>query len=116
MAWLDGCTIDPPVSLPTLAAHKLAAVPAPELDPPGLRTARPSPLSRGSGRGSYGLNPNPLTALYAAIGVGAPATQFASSISVVFAIRIAPASRRLRVSVASYGGIRLVNASAPPVV
>jgi hypothetical protein len=31
---LDGLITEPPVSVPTLAAHRLAAVPIPELDPP----------------------------------------------------------------------------------
>ena len=53
---IAGFTTDPAVSVPTLAAQKLAAVPAPELEPPVLITGRPSLLfSRGSGRGSYGL-------------------------------------------------------------
>jgi hypothetical protein len=50
------------------------------------------------------------------IGVGAPATQFASSVKTVLAIMIAPASRRFFVSVASYGGTKVAKASAPPVV
>ena len=50
--------IDPEVSVPTFAAQKLAAVPMPELDPPVRRAGRPSFVpSRGSRRGSYGLNP-----------------------------------------------------------
>jgi hypothetical protein len=53
MVWFDGLRIDPDVSVPTLAAHKLAAVPAPELEPPGSRTGRPSiGTSLGSGLGS----------------------------------------------------------------
>jgi hypothetical protein len=45
--------IDPPVSEPTLAGQKLAAVPDPELDPPVCSTPRPSIVSgRGSRRGS----------------------------------------------------------------
>jgi hypothetical protein len=44
------------------------------------------------------------------------ATQFASSVRFVFARMIAPAARRLAVSVASYGGTKPSNASAPPVV
>ena len=63
MFWFDGLRIDPDVSVPTFAAHKLAAVPMPELDPPVASTGRPSLVRRGSGRGSYGLNPNPPTAL-----------------------------------------------------
>ena len=50
------------------------------------------------------------------IGVGLPATQFASSVITVLAMMIAPASFRFFVSVASYGGTRPLNASAPPVV
>ena len=45
-----------------------------------------------------------------------PATQFASSVSPVFAMMMAPDSRRFFVSVASYGGTKPSNASAPPVV
>ena len=52
----------------------------------------------------------------AGIGVGAPATQFASSVMPVLAMMIAPASRRFFVSVASYGGTKPSKASAPPVV
>src|SRR5205809_99986 len=60
----EGLTTEPAVSVPTFAAHRSAAVPAPELDPPVLNAGRPSPAdSRGSGRGSYGLNANPPTAL-----------------------------------------------------
>ena len=44
------------------------------------------------------------------------ATQFASSVSCVLAMMIAPASSRFFASVASYGGTRSANASAPPVV
>ena len=56
MFWFDGLKIDPEVSLPTLPAQKLAAVPMPELEPPVPRTGRPSKVaSRGSLRGSYGL-------------------------------------------------------------
>jgi hypothetical protein len=59
-----GLTIEPEVSEPAFAAQRFAAVPAPELEPPVLRTGRPSLFeSRGSGRGSYGLNANPPTAL-----------------------------------------------------
>ena len=63
-ALFDGLKTDPEVSVPTLAAQKLAAVPAPELEPPVFSAARPSNVaSRGSFRGSYGLRPCPLTAL-----------------------------------------------------
>jgi hypothetical protein len=58
---LAGLRIDPDVSVPTLPAQKLSAVPVPELDPPVLITGRPSLVpGRGSGRGSYGfmLKPN----------------------------------------------------------
>src|ERR1051325_12116232 len=59
-----GLTTEPEVSVPTLAAQKLEAVPSPELEPPVLRTGRPSLLpSRGSGRGSYGLKAKPATAV-----------------------------------------------------
>ena len=56
MFWFDGLRIDPEVSVPTLPAQKLSAVPMPELEPPVLITGRPSlSVSRGSWRGSYGL-------------------------------------------------------------
>src|SRR5688572_3297888 len=114
---IAGLTIEPAVSDPTLAAQKLAAVPAPELEPPVLRTGEPSLDARGSARGSYGLNAKPATALkLPGIGVGAPATQLASSVSTVFAMITAPASRRFFASVASYGGMKLAKARAPPVV
>jgi len=48
----EGLMIEPPVSDPTLAAYKLAAVPAPELDPPVESTGRPNVSARGSSRGS----------------------------------------------------------------
>src|SRR5215207_1013742 len=98
--------MDPDVSVPTLPAQKLAAVPMPELDPPVASAGRPSNVAgRGSRRGSYGLNPNPPIALkLVGMGVGAPATQLASSVMPVFAMMIAPASRRFFTSVASYGG------------
>jgi hypothetical protein len=50
------------------------------------------------------------------MGVGAPATQFASSVMPVFATMIAPASRRFFTSVASYGGTNRSKTNAPPVV
>jgi hypothetical protein len=48
--------------------------------------------------------------------LGAPATQLASSVRTVLAMMIAPAAFNWAVSVASYGGYRSRNASAPPVV
>ena len=58
MFWLEGLRMEPEVSVPTLAAQKLALVPMPELEPPVASTGRPSPVaSRGSRRGSYGLKP-----------------------------------------------------------
>ena len=64
MFWLDGLRIEPDVSVPTLAAQKLAAVPMPELEPPVASTGRPSRSpSRGSRRGSYGLKPKPASEL-----------------------------------------------------
>src|SRR5690606_1803541 len=49
----DGPRMDPDVSVPTLAAHRFAAVPLPELDPAGVSAPRPSAVSgRGSRRGS----------------------------------------------------------------
>jgi hypothetical protein len=42
MFWFDGLRIEPEVSVPTFAAQKLTAVPMPELEPPVLRTGRPS--------------------------------------------------------------------------
>ena len=55
--------MDPEVSVPTFAAHRFAAVPMPELEPPGNSAARPSAASRGSRRGSYGFMPKPEMAL-----------------------------------------------------
>ena len=58
MLAFEGLMMDPPVSVPTLAAQKLVAVPIPELEPPVVRAGRPSSWStRGSRRGSYGLRP-----------------------------------------------------------
>ena len=97
---LDGLRIEPEVSVPTLAAHRLAATPMPELDPPVFMTGRPSLVSsRGSRRGSYGFIPYPPTELWLP---GMPlATQLASSVFTVLAMMIAPASRRWVTSVAS---------------
>jgi hypothetical protein len=54
----EGLRIEPLVSVPTFAAQKLTLVPAPELEPPVPSTGRPSKkASRGSRRGSHGLNP-----------------------------------------------------------
>src|SRR5712692_6615790 len=60
--WFDGLKIDPEVSVPMVAAAKLAAAaaPGPELDPPGERIG---PSSAPIRRGSYGLktkSPNEL--------------------------------------------------------
>jgi hypothetical protein len=61
---LAGLSSEPEVSVPTFAAQKFAAVPMPELEPPGNSTGRPSKLpSRGSRRGSYGFMPKPLIGL-----------------------------------------------------
>ena len=63
--------MEPPVSLPTLAAQRLAAVPAfSELEPPGSRTAWPSLPSRRVAARPQGLNSKPTTALYAVMRVG----------------------------------------------
>ena len=51
MLALAGPSIDPPVLVPTFAAHRLAATPPPELDPLTSSTGVPSSLARGS----YGL-------------------------------------------------------------
>src|SRR5690242_17251158 len=59
MFWFAGVRIEPDVSVPTFPAQKFAAVPMPELDPPGARIGRPSAVDRGSRRGSYGLKPYP---------------------------------------------------------
>src|SRR5438093_9523326 len=64
MFWFAGERMEPEVSVPTLAAHRFAAVPMPELDPPEPRAGRPSAVaSRGSRRGSYGFRPYPASAL-----------------------------------------------------
>ena len=53
MLAFDGLMTEPPVSVPTFPAQKLAAVPIPELDPPVLSAGRPSKVAgRGSRRGS----------------------------------------------------------------
>src|SRR5882724_7389848 len=103
MFWFDGLRMEPDVSLPTLADQKLAAVPTPELEPPVASAGRPSKkVSRGSRRGSYGLKPNPRMPLkFAGMGVGAPATQLASSERPVLAMITAPASLRFFTRVAS---------------
>src|SRR5690349_2823806 len=93
---LAGLRIEPEVSVPTFAAQKLAAVPIPELDPPVGSTGRPSEAGRGSGRGSYGLKPKPVSELQL-VGMSL-ATQLASSVSTVFAMMIAPAARSRVVS------------------
>ncbi len=64
---VPGLRIEPDVSVPMPTAARLAAtaMPGPELDPPGVSAGRPSlngrssasSAMRGSGRGSYGLNP-----------------------------------------------------------
>ena len=46
MFWFDGLRIEPDVSVPTFAAHKLAAVPTPELEPPVCSAGRPSEEAR----------------------------------------------------------------------
>jgi hypothetical protein len=61
---VPGLRIDPDVSVPIATVTRFAAtaMPGPELDPPGVNTGRPSlngAMVRGSGRGSYGLNPKP---------------------------------------------------------
>ena len=64
IAWFEGERMEPEVSVPTLAAQKLTAVPTPELEPAVPRTGRPSRVaSRGSGRGSYGFMPKPASEL-----------------------------------------------------
>jgi hypothetical protein len=50
MVRLAGLRIEPDVSVPTLAAHKLAAVPMPELEPPAAAPA--GRRSRGGDRGA----------------------------------------------------------------
>src|SRR4029079_10559140 len=56
MLALAGLRIEPEVSVPTLAAQKLAAVPAPELEPPVLSAGRPSAVpSRRSQSASAGV-------------------------------------------------------------
>jgi hypothetical protein len=41
MLWFAGLRIEPDVSVPTFAAQKFAAVPAPELEPPVFSAADP---------------------------------------------------------------------------
>src|SRR5688572_22115696 len=65
MLLFDGLRIDPEVSVPTLAAQKLAAVPMPELEPPVPSAGRPSsgrtgrPPSRAVGRTRFGAAGSP---------------------------------------------------------
>src|SRR5689334_7094926 len=96
---IDGSRIDPDVSVPTFAPQKLAAEPIPELEPPVGRIGWPTDVGRGSGGGSWGLNPNPASELKL-VGMSV-ATQLASSVMTVFAMMTAPAARSRVVSVAS---------------
>src|SRR5881396_507817 len=45
----EGVSMEPEVSVPTFAAHKFAAVPMPELEPPGNSAARHRRLRAGHG-------------------------------------------------------------------
>src|SRR2546422_9391606 len=97
IVWLAGLRIEPDVSVPTLAAQKLAAAPMPELEPPVASATRPSLVpSRGSRRGSDGLKPYPARPpKLAGIGVGGPATQLASSVRTVWPMRMAARARQI---------------------
>src|SRR5579862_2658987 len=100
----EGHTIDPSVSDPTAAAHKLAATaaPEPELDPHALRS------------NAYGLcvcPPRPLHPLDEC-----DDRKFAHSLRFVFPSNSAPDSRSRRAAPESFGGVNPSSASDPAVV
>ena len=107
MFWFAGLRIEPDVSVPTFAAHRFAAVPIPELDPPTLM--RPAVCRIRTVLLAW-IPPrivrvHPLAADGAVItGHWRWSTQFASSVITVFAMMTAPAFSQILMSVASYGG------------
>src|SRR3954469_20741148 len=102
--WLAGHTIEPSVSVPSPAAHRLAAAATaePELDPHGLRSS------------TYGLfvtPPMPDQPL-----VELKPRKFAHSLRFVLPRITAPAARRRSTTPASRAGGRPTSASDPAVV
>ncbi len=116
--WFDGLRIDPDVSVPTLAAQKLAVGADARARAAGRqhRTA----VERGIARIAPRIVRVEAVARRARCSWPASAsargTQFASSVSRVFAMMIAPASRRFFVERRLVGRHQPSNASAPPVV
>src|ERR1035438_5140526 len=101
---LDGDTMDPSVSVPTAAAHKFAAVaaPDPELDPDVLRS------------NAYGLRVKPPRPDHP--DVECVDRKLAHSLRLVLPRITAPASRRRDTIKASAGGLEPARASDPAVV
>src|ERR1035438_3563279 len=101
---LDGDTMDPSVSVPTAAAHKFAAVaaPDPELDPDVLRS------------NAYGLRVKPPRPDHP--DVECVDRKLAHSLRLVLPRITAPASRRRFTIKASAGGLEPARASDPAVV
>src|SRR5688572_7100234 len=100
----DGETIEPLVSVPIAATHKLAETAAadPELEPDGLRSS------------AYGFRvcpPRPLQPLVELL-----PRKLAHSLRFVFPRMTAPASRNRTTRCASRGGFAPTNASDPAVV
>ena len=117
MLAVPGLRMDPDVSVPTATVTRFeaTAMPEPELEPPGVRTGRPSlKPGRGSGRGSYGSKPNPPSGLYPD-GMLVE-MKLANSVSVALPRMIAPAARNCSVMKASSGGIEPSSELDPPVV
>src|SRR5579863_8930861 len=100
----DGLMIEPSVSLPSAATHRLAdtATPDPELDPPGLRS---------STQGLCVCRPLPLQPLEDRV-----ERKLAHSLRLVFPISTAPASRSLLTTGASACTLAPTSASEPAVV
>src|SRR6516164_6432923 len=121
---VPGLRMEPEVSVPMPTAARFAetAMPGPELEPPGVSVGRPSltgrlkvsRIARGSGRGSYGLNPYPPRELYPD---GIPLVRkLANSVIVALPRMMAPAARRRRATNASDLGNDPLNATEPAVV
>src|SRR5437763_7939153 len=101
---VEGDTMEPSVSVPMAAAHRLAATatPEPELEPEGVRSS------------AYGLRhwpPRPLQPLEEWLD-----RMFAHSLRFALPSTTAPALRRAATSGASRGGIHPSSASEPAVV
>src|SRR5881396_494916 len=100
----EGETIEPSVSVPTAAAHRLAATATaePELEPEGLRS---------SAYGFWVSPPRPLQPLVECV-----ERKLAHSLRLVLPRITAPASRSLCTTKESRGGIEPASASDPAVV